>query len=149
MNYHEDNTQSIGNTPLVKLHKVVGPDALVLDQAGWVLQKQGALDRSRERYLQALEGDLPAARARQTRTRLGQVMERLGDLNSAQQQHDLAVSSGHADAGTFHERGMFRARRGQREAAIADFKQALRMDPAYPAPAAALQQLGVATRPRQ
>lgn len=125
------------------------PNALVLDQAGWVLQKQGDFDRSRQRYLEALNAGLPPGREPQTRTRLAQVMERLGFLDGALEQHDRAVSNEFADAGSYHERGMFHGRRGRRELAIADFQQALRRDPTFAAPASALRSLGVEIRPRR
>ena len=53
------------------------------------------------------------------------------------------MNSGHANAGTYYERGRFRLRRGETEGAIADLRAAARLDPAWPAPRQALTNLGV------
>jgi tetratricopeptide (TPR) repeat protein len=119
------------------------PDPLVLDQAGWVHQKRGDFAEARERYLAALARDLPPGRARQTRTRLAMVYERLGQFVEANAQHDAAITSGHANAGTFYERGMFRLRRHDARGAERDLREAARLDPGWAAPRAALQSLGV------
>jgi tetratricopeptide (TPR) repeat protein len=117
------------------------PDPLVLDQAGWVHQKRGDFAEARERYLAALAGDLAPGRARQTRTRLAIVHERLGELAEAEAQHDAAIASGHANAGTFYERGMFRLRRRDFRGAERDLREAARLDPGWAAPRAALRSL--------
>jgi tetratricopeptide (TPR) repeat protein len=118
------------------------PEARVLDQAGWILQKRGDLAAARERYAQALGAGLLPAQARQTRTRLGGLLEQMGELEAAAAEHDAAIASGHANAGTYFERGMFRLRRGLRESAIADLTEAARLDPTWPAPREALRTLG-------
>ncbi len=119
-------------------------DPLVLDQAGWVLQKQGRYAESREHYVEALGGGLPPARERQTRTRLGQVLEQLGQLDDAAAQHEAAVSSAYANAGAYYERAMFRLRRNDRAGAVQDLREAVRLDGTWPAPRAALRSLAEA-----
>jgi tetratricopeptide (TPR) repeat protein len=119
------------------------PDPLVLDQAGWVLQKKGDHTAARDRYLQALDSGLPPERARQTRTRLGMVLEHLERFDEAAAQHDAAVASDSANAGTYYERAMFRLRRGDRIGGLHDLQQAVRIDPGWPAPRQALRSLGV------
>jgi hypothetical protein len=128
---------------LAVLAPSLGPDAdaTVHDQAGWVRQKKGDYARAGEHYRTALDRGLPPLRARQTRTRLAQVEERLGRIEEAAAQHDAAVASGLANAGTFFERGMFRLRRGNRAAAIGDLRRAVELDPAWPAPRAALARI--------
>jgi tetratricopeptide (TPR) repeat protein len=121
------------------------PDPYVLDHAGWIRQKGGELDAARDLYLRALERNDPAlapSRARQVRTRLAQVYEGLGNLAEARRQHDAAVASGHANAGTFYERGMFLIRGGYTEAGARDLQRAVRLDPGWEAPRAALRALG-------
>jgi len=117
-------------------------DPLVLDQAGWVLQKQGNYPESRDRYVEALGGGLPPGRERQTRTRLGQVLEKLGEFDDAAAQHDAAVSSEHSNAGSHYERAMFRLRRNDRAGAVEDLREAVRLDGTWPAPRAVLRSLG-------
>jgi 4-amino-4-deoxy-L-arabinose transferase-like glycosyltransferase len=119
-----------------------GADPLALDQSGWVLQKRGEFAAARDRYLAALEGDLPAGRARQTRTRLAQVYERLGQFDEAAAQHDAAVASDRASAATYYERGMFRLRRKQIRGAVEDLRRATLLDPAWEAPRATLRAIG-------
>lgn len=118
------------------------PDPLILDQAGWVHQKRGEFAQARDLYLAALARELPPERARQTRTRLAMAHERLGQIDEAAAQHDAAVASGHANAGTFYERGMFRLRRNDLAGGVEDLRQAARLDPVWPAPRQALQSLG-------
>ena len=98
------------------------------------------LDAARRRYEEALR-DLRPESARQTHTRLGQVYERLGRLERAAAQHDLAVSSGLANAGTFLERALFRLRRGDETGAAEDLRQAVTLDPSWPAPRELLRRL--------
>ena len=117
------------------------PYGLGLDQAGWVLSKQGDLSAARDHYLEAIAAGLPASREAQTRTRLGMVYERLGQLSAAGESHDLAVASGHANAGTYYERGMFRMRQGDRSGAVDDLTEAARLAPGWPEPRRALQSL--------
>jgi tetratricopeptide (TPR) repeat protein len=122
---------------------VSGPaaDPLALDQAGWVLQKRGDFAEARERYVAALAGGLSAGREKQTRTRLAMVHEQLGQIDEAAAQHDAAVESEHADAGTFYERAMFRLRRQNVDGAREDLRRAARLDPTWPAPRNALRSL--------
>ena len=117
------------------------PDALLLDQAGWVRQKRGDLDLARGHYVAALEGDLPAWRLRQIHTRLAQVYEQMGRQVEAAAEHDAAVASESANAGTYYERGLFRLRNGERNGGLSDLRQATRLDPSWPAPRAALESL--------
>ena len=117
------------------------PYGLGLDQAGWVLSKQGDLSAARDHYLEAIAAGLPASREAQTRTRLGMVYERLGQLSAAGESHDLAVASGHANAGTYYERGMFRKRQSDRSGAVDDLTEAARLAPGWPEPRRALQSL--------
>ena len=119
------------------------PYAPALDQAGWVLQKKGEPGQAARFYRRALEtGDLSAIEATPTRTRLGMVLEQLGDTDGAATLHDLAARSHGATAGTFYERGMFRLRQGDREGALQDLELAARMDPNYEEPRRVLRRLG-------
>ena len=117
------------------------PDPLILDEAGWVHQKRGDFAQARDRYLAAMTRKLPPERARQTRTRLAMVYEKLGQFDEAAAQHDAAVRSGHANAGTFFERGMFRLRRNDLRGGVQDLREAARLDPGWPAPRQALRTL--------
>jgi Tfp pilus assembly protein PilF len=71
------------------------------------------------------------------------VHERLGEFDEAAAQHEAAITSGHANAGTYYERGMFRLRRNDPGGAAEDFRAATRLDPAWPAPRQALRSLGI------
>ena len=117
------------------------PDPYALDQAGWVLQKKGDYAAARDRYIEALERG--SGEHRQTRSRLAMVYEKLGEIELAAAEHDAAVASDNANAGTYFERGMFRMRRGEGQGARRDLLQAARLDPGWPAPRAALRSLGV------
>jgi len=118
------------------------PDALALDQAGWVLQQMGRHSEAAERYRQALGAGMPGGRDTQTRTRLAIVLERLGTLDASRREHDAAVASPRANAGTYFERGMFLLRRGDRDGAERDLREAVRMDPSWPPPRQALASMG-------
>jgi tetratricopeptide (TPR) repeat protein len=118
------------------------PYGLALDQAGWVHHKRGDLGEAAGRYREALAAGLPAARAVQTRTRLAMVLEKQGHLEDSGEQHDLAVASPEASAGTLYERGLFRLRRGNLTGAQRDLRQASELDPGWPAPRQALERLG-------
>jgi tetratricopeptide (TPR) repeat protein len=124
------------------------PDApgVLFDQAGWVRYQRGELEEARTLYLAALERGLPSNRETQLRTRLGWVEEKLGHRDAARRQHDLAVSSPDANAGTYYERGAFLLRQGEREAAIRDLRRSVSLDPRYPPPREALRALGAAPR---
>jgi tetratricopeptide (TPR) repeat protein len=120
------------------------PDAYVLDEAGWLHQKLERFGESRELYERALaHGGLSPSRARHTRTRLGMVLERLGQPEAALAQHDAAVASGHATAGTYYERGMLLLRQGRTEDAVSDLRQAVRLDPRWLTPRDVLRSLGL------
>ena len=119
--------------------RLAGPRSGGLDSA-----EAGPADRSTRSDRQALAIGLPPGRTVQVRTRLGLVHERLGDLNDARAAHDAAVADAGASAGAYHERGLFRLRRGDRAGAIADFEEAVRRDPTWPDPRRALAGLGVA-----
>jgi len=119
------------------------PDANALNQAGWVLEKKGEFAAARDRYLQALEGDLPPARACQTGTRLAIVHEKLGEVDLSAARHDATLASEHANTWNYYERGMFRMRQSDREGAIEDLREAVRLEPAWPPPRTALRSLGV------
>jgi tetratricopeptide (TPR) repeat protein len=118
------------------------PYGLALDQAGWVHHKRGDLGEATARYRAALAAELPAARAVQTRTRLAMVLEKQGRLEESGEQHDLAVASAEATAGTLYERGLFRLRRGDLTGAARDLRAASELDPRWPAPRQALERLG-------
>jgi len=100
------------------------PDALVLDQAGWVRHKRGEFDLASRHYVAALAGELPASRLRQIHTRLAMVYEQMGRREEAAAEHDAAV------------------RNGERDGGLGDLKQATRLDPSWPAPREALESLG-------
>jgi len=122
------------------------PDARALDQAGWVLQKKKDFAAAREHYERALEYGLTGSAERQTRTRLGMVCEQLEDHHAAAREHDLAAAHPTANSGTFFERGMFRLRRGQRDDAVRDLREATRLDPYWPEPREMLRRLGETPR---
>jgi tetratricopeptide (TPR) repeat protein len=119
------------------------PDPYALDQAGWVLQKKGDLEAARDHYVRALEGELAANRACQTGTRLAIVHERLGEIELAAARHDLTVANASANTWNYYERAMFRSRRGDREGAIEDLRESVRLAPAWSPPRTALRELGV------
>jgi tetratricopeptide (TPR) repeat protein len=100
------------------------PDPHALDQAGWVLSKKGDYRQAREHYIRALEAGLAGARATQTRSRLADVHERLGEFDLAAAMHDAAVANEGASAGTFYARAAFRMRRGDPEGAKQDIERA-------------------------
>jgi tetratricopeptide (TPR) repeat protein len=138
------STQSKLDEALEVLEPVLsGPEpyGLALDQAGWVLQKKGDFAAAAERYRQALEAGVPEGRETQTRTRLAMSLERAGDVEGSRRQHDLAVTSGDASAGTYYERAMFRMRTGDRAGAEQDLREAIRLDPGWRPPRAALERL--------
>jgi len=116
-------------------------DPLVLDQAGWVSQKQGRNEAARDHYVEALRRGLPAGREPQTRTRLGQVFEKLGQLEESAAQHDAVIASAQANAGSYYERAMFRLRRGDRAGAVRDLQEAVRLDGTWAPPRRALRSL--------
>lgn len=118
------------------------PYPAAIDQAGWVLSKKGDLPAARDRYVQALAAGLSPSREAQTRTRLGMVYERLGQFTAAAESHDQAVASGHANAGTYYERGMFRLRRDDPSGAVDDLTEAARRAPDWDEPRRALRALG-------
>ncbi len=108
------------------------PDPIALDQAGWILQQQGDNEGAERWYRQALgEGGagpaLDGFRAVQTRSRLAAVLERAGRLQEARAEHDKAVASRFAVAGTWYERGRFLLRRGDRAGAARDLARARRL----------------------
>lgn len=119
------------------------PDAIALDQAGWVLYKMGEMRRARERYVRALEVGLEPGRTRQTRTRLAWVHEKLGDLGAAERLHDAAVAGSADHPAGWYERAMFLLRVGRRGEAVRDLRRAREIAPEWPPPAQALRSLGV------
>jgi len=119
------------------------PYAPALDEAGWLLQKKGEWAGAGEMYVRALAAGMPAGRGVATRTRLAIALERSGDPAGAAAQHSAAVADADADAGTHYERAMFLLRRGEREAALRDLKEATRLDPAWPPPREALRGLAI------
>jgi 4-amino-4-deoxy-L-arabinose transferase-like glycosyltransferase len=118
------------------------PEPLALDQAGWVRSKQGELPAARAHYLRALELGLPGEREAQSRSRLATIHERLGETEQAAYQHDAAVEASPSSAGARHERGLFRLRRGETAAAVADLQEAARLAPGWDEPRAVLRSLG-------
>ncbi len=120
------------------------PDAVALDQAGWVLQQQGRDAEAAARYRSALGAGLPPGRQHQTWTRLGIVLDRLDRPQEAAAAHAEAVASEGANAGTWFERGLHHLRRGDPAAARTDLERAVQLDPAWPAPREALARLGAA-----
>ncbi len=125
------------------------PDGLVLDQAGWIEQKAGRPREAAALYQRALqEGSppLPAEREPSTRTRLAQVLERLGREEDAAAEHDRAAGSPHAHAGTFYERALFRLRRNDTPGALSDLQRAVALDPDWPEPRDLLSRLEASAR---
>jgi hypothetical protein len=109
--------------------ETASPDPAVLDHAGWLRQKRGELDLARALYLRALERGRTVEGARQTRSRLAAVCERLGRFDEARHQHDLAVDAGDPSAGALVERGRFLERQGDLEGARRDFERARALSP--------------------
>lgn len=117
------------------------PDSSVLDQAGWIRQKRGDLEEARGLYLRALDTEDSPLRARQTRTRLAMVCERLGQYDDALRHHTMAVESGEPSPGALVERGRFLRRRGDLTGARSDFRHAAALAPAWPDARRALEEL--------
>ncbi len=118
------------------------PNAVALDQAGWLRQKRGDLPLASDLYRRALDAGMPEGREASTRSRLAETLERQGAIEQARVEHDAAVAAPGANAGTLFARGMFHLRQRRESAAIADLEQAARLDPAWPAPREALRRLG-------
>lgn len=127
---------------LAPLLSASAPDPIALDQAGWVLQQRGEIDAARESYVRAIDRGLPESREHQTRTRLAEVLERLGRFDEAGLQHGLAVASEHANPGSWFQRGMFLVRRGDAARGAEDLRRALALAPSWPPPREALHALG-------
>ena len=108
-------------------------DPLALDQAGWVLTKQGRLDEAAEHYRRALDGGLPAGREPSTRSRLAALLERAGRSAEAADEHDRAVAAG-GGAGALYERALFRLRTGGRDRALDDLRRAVQLAPGWSEP---------------
>ncbi len=118
------------------------PYGLALDQAGWILHKKGDFNAAGDRYRAAIAAGLPTGRTAMTRSRLAMVLERSGAPAEAAAEHDRAVASPDAIAGTWYERGMFRMRRGDGAGARSDLLTAERLDPAWDLPREALARIG-------
>ncbi|HEX5044486.1 MAG TPA: tetratricopeptide repeat protein [Candidatus Polarisedimenticolaceae bacterium] len=119
------------------------PDALCLDQRGWLLERRGSLVPAAEAYTQALARGLPAGRAPSTHSRLAGVLDRLGRPEDAAREHDAAVADPAGGAGARVERARFRARHGDLSGALDDLRQAERLEPGWPEPARAARELGL------
>lgn len=115
--------------------------APALDQAGWLLQKQGNCAEASRRYREALQAGLAPGLAVQTRTRLAMMLEKCGDVSGAAAEHERAASDPEANAGTFYERGLFLIRQGDTASGAAELRRAAKLDPSWPAPADALRRL--------
>ncbi len=68
----------------------------------------------------------------------------LGRYDEALREIDRAIAAAPLNPEGFHNRAVIRERQGQREAAIADYRTALRYNPAYDPSRDALRRLGVA-----
>ncbi len=123
------------------------PDALCLDQRGWLLERQGSLLPAADAYRQALAVGLPTGRAPSTHSRLAGVLERLGRPEDAAREHDAAVTDPSGGAGARVERARFRARRGDLAGAREDLHEAARLEPGWPEPTLAAQELGLSLPP--
>jgi tetratricopeptide (TPR) repeat protein len=100
------------------------PDPILLDQAGWLLQKKHDWAGAEKLYRRALSASEDDYRKVHTRSRLAMVLERQGRLEEAAAEHDRAVASPFAQPGTWYERGMFRKRTGDPEGAQTDLARA-------------------------
>ena len=104
-------------------------DALCLDQQGWLLQRQDKLGPAADAYRAAVRLGLPPGRLASTQSRLGGVLERLGQIDDAARAHDAAVLDPAGGAGAYLERARFRARRGDLDGAREDLAEAKRLEP--------------------
>lgn len=68
----------------------------------------------------------------------------LGRYDEAQREIERAIAAAPLEPEGFHNRAVIRERRGQRDAAVADYRTALRYNPRYAPSRQALQRLGVA-----
>jgi hypothetical protein len=123
------------------------PDALCLDQRGWLLERRGSLLGAAEAYRQALARGLPAGRAPSTHSRLAGVLDRLGQTRDAAREHDAAVADPTGGAGARVERARFRARHGDLPGALGDLREAARLEPGWSEPARAARELGLSLSP--
>ena len=67
--------------------------------------------------------------------------------DAAQQVADAAIDSGHANAGTYFERGLFRLRRRDVPGAVDDLRRSARFDPNWQPPRDVLRSLGYSAAP--
>ncbi len=119
------------------------PDGKLLDQAGWVLSRKGRLDSALAYYNRALEAGLPPSREQQTRSRMAGVLENLGRNREAAEAHRRSIEVDPGEPAAWFERAKFRMRRGDRDGAVADLREASRLMPEWRAPREALQSLSV------
>lgn len=75
------------------------------------------------------------------RASYGGVLGALGRYDEALAQLDRAIELEPLNAEAYHNRGLVHERRGEREAAIAEYRSALRYQPEYPPSGAALRRL--------
>jgi tetratricopeptide (TPR) repeat protein len=75
------------------------------------------------------------------RASYGGVLGALGRYDEALEQLDKAIELEPLNAEAYHNRGLVHERRGEREAAIAEYRTALRYRPDYPPSSAALRRL--------
>ena len=75
------------------------------------------------------------------RASYGGVLGALGRYDEALEQLDKAIELEPLNAEAYHNRGLIHERRGEREAAVAEYRSALRYQPDYPPPRAALRRL--------
>jgi tetratricopeptide (TPR) repeat protein len=117
------------------------PYGLGYDKAGWINQKRGNYPEARKWYDKALEAGLSDERRAGTLTRLGVVLEELGEMEEAGKKHDAAVASSFANAGTYYERAIFRLRTSNLEGAVEDLRKAIQLDPNWPQPRSLLERI--------
>lgn len=106
-----------------------------------------AIERPREALadLERYRALLPH-RASSIHAPLGHAYLELGRFAEAEAELDRAIQTGNRRAQVFHDRGVARAARGDREGAMADFREALRLDPGLAETRRRLEEVEAGTR---
>lgn len=120
------------------------PDAVALDQLGWLRQQQGRSEPAARAYRAAIDAGLPPGRSTSTLLRLAAVEEQLGDRDAAGAAYDRAVREAPGDAPPLFERARFLGRAGDLDGAARDLRRAVELAPGWSAPREALRRLETA-----
>jgi protein O-mannosyl-transferase len=107
--------------------------AIVLLRLGRPREALADLEKSRE---------LLPMRAATLHLPIGEAYRQLGRFAEAEDELDRAIASGNRRAQVFYDRGLTRAARGNRDGAIEDLREALRLDPTLEEARSRLTELG-------